>query len=162
VLALGLLWLAGCRAAKGEKCAKTNDCKKGLSCIELTCQDPAAAGPDAICRASKGCQMYGLCSAGVGDSCRATSDADCRASKVCKRWGTCTAAGAADGELSGSCHATSTAICKATPVCRLYGKCTASKGKCQAVSDADCAGAAVACKRYRKCTASGGECVKKM
>ena len=115
-LLLLLIPFAGCEAGQGDRCAKSEDCGTGLVCFAPTeaqgsfrsyadlepyldryiCVTPedlaeaAQAQLDAACRATKLCEVGGLCTARDG-GCKATSDADCRASEGCKKWGNCTA-----------------------------------------------------------------------
>lgn len=82
-LGVVLAALPGCK----DRCRDTDGCKSKGKCA--TRGEVCIATDDADCRASKACEVHGLCTA--RGECIATSDQECASSEACKVHGRCVA-----------------------------------------------------------------------
>ena len=126
-----LFWVgtAGAQSAKSlNKCAKPSDCPRGLTCsgslkMPFRCVNPQTA----LCRASEGCQLEGLCTASNG-KCMAKSTIECQSSLACAESGRCTA-------RSGVCTISGSVDCAKSKGCRENGQCSFDDGACVVKGD---------------------------
>ncbi len=174
---------------QGKQCSNPEGCRTRHECVyDGLCTawgKHCVAETDRDCESSKACADHGLCSA-ARLTCKAKDDADCAKSLDCRDAGRCRADIGLCAFGGHSTEANHLAHCGSQ--CLVYGRCTIDgEGKCiagkddcppsyactheglcsleqkdntcRALTDADCANAAV-CKEGGACRALNGVCVK--
>ena len=132
-------------------------------------QTLCAAVTDANCQESRGCRLFGNCSAAQG-ICLPLRDEDCAKSTLCQHLQSCFAAPNGGGcvkreqqpgsdESSKESELSSTPLenCRQEEDCKKYGRCSLLNGRCVALSVRDCRQGLI-CKRFGRCRPSAYQC----